>query len=158
MNAGKELHVVAGGSDRHLHSLCLVSVLETQPQLHKAFPKPSHFLLHLSLTALRTQTLCFPSDPNKWTMLSSLKWTLDQFASGLLILSADESEWALSPTSRDNMPRKILTLFSAELTSNSSCNVEPTTHWDSLYYLVFLCICFCGCPAFWRDLNEFVTL
>ncbi len=131
------------------------------PPNHDTSSSTFHWLLY----ALRVQSfpsltmnIMFPSDPNKLTLLSSLKWALDQFASGLLILSADEREWALSPTSRHCMPRKILTLFSAELTSNSSCSVEPTALWDSLYYPVLLCICFCGWPAFLGDLNEFVTL
>ncbi len=37
--------------------------------------------------------------------------------------------------------RQILTPFSSELVSNSSCSVEPIAHWDSPYYPVLSCLC-----------------
>ncbi len=53
------------------------------------------------------------------------------------------------------MPRQILTLFSAELVSNSSCSVEPLAQFSESSPRAFV---FRGRPDFLGDLNKLVTL
>ncbi len=50
--------------------------------------------------------------------------------------------------------RQILTLFITELTSNSSCSVEPIPDWESLNCAVFSLICLSRWPALLGNLNE----
>ncbi len=65
--------------------------------------------------------------------------------------------WLLKLETRHLMQRQILTLFSAELESNSSCSVEPIGHWDSLHYPVLSCICLLWTTSLFGDFNELFT-
>ncbi len=113
--------------------------------------------MHLGfrLSSVGRQTKCFPSDPNKLNLISSLKWTLDQFSSAHTTCSSAKVSLAFwfSLLMRGlvtaecvfrlllNTPKQILTLFNTELASNSSCSAEPIPHWEPLHYPVFSCIC-----------------
>ncbi len=109
--------------------------------------------LGFSLSSVWHRTQCFPKDPNKWNLLSSLHWALGQFSSVHTTCSSAKVSlvfWVFllmrgfvtaECASLKHAERQILTLFSAELASNSSCSVEPIPHRESLHYPGLSCIC-----------------
>ncbi len=75
----------------------------------------------------------------------------------LLMRGLVTAEWAFSPNSLkrwDTVCRgQSLTMFIAQLASNSSCSVEPIAQLVSSHYPVLLCICLSWTTSLFADLE-----